>query len=205
MSAKAGIEAPVSRAGSEYERLERATEGIEAPFALVDLDAMWSNADEMLGRAAGKPIRVASKSIRCRALMERILARGPGYRGLLTYTLPESLWLAREGFEDLVVGYPTADRTAIGDLARLTDAQPGAAPVLMVDSVAHLDLIEDAAGDGSAADPRGDRARRRILAARGPAEDRAEAVADPHAAPGDRAGAGGGLTAPAAPGRPDGL
>ena len=118
MSARAGIEAPVSRAGSDYERLERATEGIEAPFALVDLDAMWSNADEMLARAAGKPIRVASKSIRCRSLMERILARGPGYRGLLTYTLPESLWLAGEGFEDLVVGYPTADRTAIGELAR---------------------------------------------------------------------------------------
>src|SRR5687768_5590926 len=91
VSAKAGIEAPVSRAGSDYERLERATEGIEAPFALVDLDAMWSNADEMLARAAGKPIRVASKSIRCRSLMERILARGPGYRGLLTYTLPETL------------------------------------------------------------------------------------------------------------------
>jgi D-serine deaminase-like pyridoxal phosphate-dependent protein len=150
VSAKAGIEAPVGRAEGDYERLERATEGIVAPFALVDLDAMWSNADEMLGRAAGKPIRVASKSIRCRPLIERILARGPGYRGLLTYTLPESLWLAGEGFEDLVVGYPTADRTAIGELARLTDAQPGSAPVLMVDSVAHLDLIEDAAGDGSA-------------------------------------------------------
>ena len=69
-------------------------------------------------RAAGKPIRVASKSVRCRPLLERILARGPGYRGLLTYTLPESLWLAVEGFEDLVVGYPTADRTAIAELAR---------------------------------------------------------------------------------------
>src|SRR5688572_4479319 len=131
----------------DYERLERATEGIEAPFALVDLDAMWSNADEMLSRAAGKPIRVASKSIRCRSLMERILTQGPGYQGLLTYTLPESLWLAREGFEDLVVGYPTADRTAIGMLARLSDAQTGAVPVVMVDSLAHLDLIEDAAGD----------------------------------------------------------
>ena len=52
---------------SEYERLERATEGIEAPFALVDLDAMWANSDDMLRRAAGKPIRVASKSVRCTA------------------------------------------------------------------------------------------------------------------------------------------
>jgi D-serine deaminase-like pyridoxal phosphate-dependent protein len=136
-------------AGGDYERLERATQGIEAPFALVDLDAMWSNADDMLRRAAGKPIRVASKSVRSRPVLERILARGPGYRGLLTYTLPESLWLAREGFEDLVIGYPTADRTAIAELAQLTEERPGSAPVLMVDSPAHLDLIEDAAGAGA--------------------------------------------------------
>src|SRR5512145_609421 len=128
-------------AGGDYERLERATQGIEAPFALVDLDAMWSNADDMLRRAAGKPIRVASKSVRSRPVLERILARGPGYRGLLTYTLPESLWLAREGFEDLVIGYPTADHTAIAELAQLTEERPGTAPVLMVDSPAHLDLI----------------------------------------------------------------
>ncbi len=153
MSAKAGIEVPVSRAEGDYERFERATEGIEAPFALVDLDAMWSNSDDMLRRAAGKPIRVASKSVRSRPLLERILARDPGYRGLLTFTLPETLWLAQEGFEDLVVGYPTVDRTAIGELARLTDAQPGSAPVLMVDSMDHLDLIEAAAGEGCEALP----------------------------------------------------
>ncbi len=133
----------------DYERLERATEGIAAPFALVDLDAMWANSDDMLRRAAGKPIRVASKSVRCRGVLERILARGPGYRGLLTYTLPESLWLAREGFDDLVIGYPTADRAAIADLARLTEERPGSAPVLMVDCPEHLDLIEDAAGPGA--------------------------------------------------------
>ena len=150
MSVKAGIEAPVSRAEGDYERFERATEGIEAPFALVDLDAMWSNSDDMLRRSAGKPIRVASKSVRSRPLLERILARDAGYRGLLTYTLPESLWLAREGFEDLVVGYPTVDRTAIDELARLTDTHPGSAPVLMVDSTEHLDLIEAAAGGGDA-------------------------------------------------------
>jgi D-serine deaminase-like pyridoxal phosphate-dependent protein len=149
MSAKAGIEAPIRRVESDYERLERATESIEAPFALVDLDAMWSNADDMLRRAAGKPIRVASKSIRCRALLERILTRDPRYRGLLTYTLPESLWLAREGLEDLVVGYPTADRSAIAELAHLADERPDGAPTLMVDSVEHLDLIQAAAGAGS--------------------------------------------------------
>jgi D-serine deaminase-like pyridoxal phosphate-dependent protein len=132
----------------DYERFERATQGTEPPFALLDLDAMWSNADDMLRRAAGKPIRVASKSVRSRPVLEQILARGPGYRGLLTYTLPETLWLAQHGLEDLVVAYPTADRTAIAELARVTDDHPGTAPVLMVDSVEHLDLIQDAAGGG---------------------------------------------------------
>lgn len=134
---------------SDYERLEKATEGIEAPFALVDLDAMWANSDDMLRRAQGKPIRVASKSVRSRPVLEQILARDPGYRGLLTYTLPESLWLAQHGLDDLVVAYPTADRTAIGALARHTDDHPQTAPVLMVDSTAHLDLIEHAAGPGA--------------------------------------------------------
>ena len=151
MAAKAPIDlAPSPGAVGDYERLERATEGIEAPFALVDLDAMWWNGDEMVRRAAGKPIRIASKSVRSRPLLETMLARSAGFHGLLTFTLPETLWLAREGFEDLVVGYPTVDRTAIAGLAKLTDEQPRTAPVLMVDSTDHLDLIQDAAADGSA-------------------------------------------------------
>ena len=60
---------------------------IDAPFALVDLDAMWSNAAEMLARAGGRPIRVASKSVRCRPLLSAILERDPGFRGLMTFTL----------------------------------------------------------------------------------------------------------------------
>jgi len=150
MSARTGIDVRPRASQGEYERLERATEGIEPPFALVDLDAMWWNAADMLGRAAGKPVRIASKSVRCRPLLARMLAHSPGFQGLLTFTLPETLWLAREGFENLVVGYPTGDRTAIGELAELTEARPAGAPVLMVDSPAHLDLIEEAAGPGTA-------------------------------------------------------
>src|SRR3954449_11881805 len=73
---------------------------------------MWANADDMARRAGGKPIRVASKSVRCRPLLERILARD-GFRGLMTFTLPESLWLESHGFEDMLLAYPTADRSAL--------------------------------------------------------------------------------------------
>jgi D-serine deaminase-like pyridoxal phosphate-dependent protein len=128
------------------ERYATAFAGIDAPFAFVDLDAMWSNSASMLARSAGKPIRVASKSLRCRALLRTILDRDAGYQGLLTFTLPETLWLAREGFRNLVVAYPTTDRRALRELAALTADDPDGAPLVMVDSVEHLDLIAAAVG-----------------------------------------------------------
>jgi D-serine deaminase-like pyridoxal phosphate-dependent protein len=126
-----------------WEDYERAFAGVDAPFALVDLDVMWANAAEMLGRAAGTPIRVASKSVRCRALLEAILARDDGFRGLMTFTLPESLWLHERGFDDLLLAYPTTDHAALAELGRLDAERP---PIVMIDSVEHLDLIDASAG-----------------------------------------------------------
>jgi D-serine deaminase-like pyridoxal phosphate-dependent protein len=135
--------APPARERS-YEELERIFAGVDAPFAFVDLDAMWSNARELLGRAAGTPIRVASKSVRCRSLLSAILAT-PGFNGLMTFTLPESLWLHGHGFDDLLLAYPCADQAALAELAQLDSERP---PIAMVDSVEHLDYIEAAAGAG---------------------------------------------------------
>jgi D-serine deaminase-like pyridoxal phosphate-dependent protein len=133
-----------------YDRYERIFAEVEAPFAFVDLEAMWANAEEMLGRAGDKPIRVASKSIRCRALLEAILGRDERFAGLMTYTLPETLWLAEQGFEDLLLAYPTADTAALGELALRSVANPGGAPVVMVDCIQHLDMIESVLGAGAA-------------------------------------------------------
>ena len=127
-----------------YEELEAIFAGVDAPFAFVDMDALWSNAREMLGRARGVPIRVASKSVRCRSLLEAIRGRRLlGFQGLMTFTLPESLWLHGHGFHDLLLAYPSADRAALAELARL-DAEH--APIVMVDSVDQLDFIEGAVG-----------------------------------------------------------
>jgi len=138
---------------SLHDRYEAIFEGIEAPFAFVDLGALGANADAMLARAAGKPIRVASKSVRCREVLERIDARDERFRGLLCFTLPEALMHAEAGRRDLVVAYPTVDRHAISRLAELAQAAPAAAPALMVDEAAQLDLIEGAVGAGPAPVP----------------------------------------------------
>jgi D-serine deaminase-like pyridoxal phosphate-dependent protein len=128
-----------------YERFETVFGGKQAPFAFVDLDAVWANAADMLRRSRGKPIRIASKSIRSRPVLERLLDLDPGFQGALTYTLPEALWLWERGLRDLVVAYPTTDRAALTRLARVTSEDPEQAPVVMVDCAEHLDLIEEAA------------------------------------------------------------
>ncbi|MEW2351624.1 amino acid deaminase/aldolase [Streptomyces sp. NPDC006684] len=125
-------------------RYDRATAHLEAPLALVDLDAFDANADDLVRRAQGKPIRLASKSVRCRALLERVLAR-PGFAGIMSFTLAESLWLAREGFEDVLLAYPSTDRPAYAELA--ADPKLAAAVTVMVDDPAQLRLI-DAAREG---------------------------------------------------------
>ena len=56
--------APIPTPTEAYERYEEVFKDVQAPFAFLDLDAVWSNAADMLRRAQGKPIRVASKSVR---------------------------------------------------------------------------------------------------------------------------------------------
>jgi D-serine deaminase-like pyridoxal phosphate-dependent protein len=134
-------------------RLDAATKHLDPPLAVVDLDAFDHNADDLVRRAAGRPIRVASKSIRCRFLLERVLRRD-GFAGVMAYSLPEARWLAREWRDtdladvDILVAYPTADHAALRMLA--DDPHARARISVMVDSVAHLDLIDAALGIGHA-------------------------------------------------------
>jgi D-serine deaminase-like pyridoxal phosphate-dependent protein len=132
----------VTRSGNhaDLRRFDAATAALDPPFAIVDLAAFRANAAEMTRRAGGKPIRLASKSVRCRHLIEEVL-RLDGFRGVLAYTLPEALWLAGRGSsDDIVVAYPTVDRAALARLAG--DAGLASAIVIMVDCHEHLDLIE---------------------------------------------------------------
>lgn len=113
---------------------------LPTPTMVVDLDAFDANAADLVRRAGGKPVRVASKSLRVPALMERALAH-EGWHGVLAYTLREALWLHEHGVsDDIVVAYPTVDRGALADLV----GSPSAAAhiTLMVDDRAHLDLVD---------------------------------------------------------------
>ncbi len=133
-------------------RLSTAVDTLEdpaTPLVVVDLDAFDANAQDLLRRAAGTPIRVASKSLRIPALLERALAR-PGFAGILGYSLREGLWLVDNGIsDDVVLAYPTVDISALRRL--LLDEAALSAITLMVDSETHLDLIDSVRGPGSVA------------------------------------------------------
>jgi D-serine deaminase-like pyridoxal phosphate-dependent protein len=127
-------------------RYDHASRDLDPPFAIVDLDAFDHNAADMVRRAAGRPIRVASKSVRCRYLLDRVLAM-PGYQGVLAYSLAEALWLCRSGTgTDFLVAYPTVDRAALRRLAG--DETARRSITIMVDSVEHLDLVDAVLGAG---------------------------------------------------------
>ncbi|MGH3661333.1 MAG: amino acid deaminase/aldolase [Micromonosporaceae bacterium] len=125
---------------STHKRYESATAHLDPPFAAVDLDAYRANASDLARRAGGKPIRLASKSVRCRDLILEAL-RQPGFAGVMAFTLPEAIWLARHGVTDILVGYPATHR---GALAELADPELAHLVTLMVDHSSQLDLIDSA-------------------------------------------------------------
>ena len=129
-----------------YARYDRATADLDPPFAVVDLAAFDSNARDLVRRSSGVPIRVVSKSLRCRHLIERALAQ-PGYRGVMCYSLAEAIWLHSIGLsDDLLVAYPTADRAALRALA--ADEAARQHITVTIDSAGHLDFIDATMGAG---------------------------------------------------------
>src|SRR5579859_4344971 len=97
-------------ADDRWRRYKRALGAEPLPAALVDLEAFEANARDLFGqaRAAGKTLRIASKSIRCPDLLRRLFALGGATaRGLMTYHARESAFLAELGFDDLLLAYPT--------------------------------------------------------------------------------------------------
>jgi D-serine deaminase-like pyridoxal phosphate-dependent protein len=136
----------LAKLGTGQDRYEQATAHLDPPFAVVDVAAFDSNARDLVRRAGGLPIRVVSKSLRCRHLVERALAQ-PGYRGIMCYSLAEALWLQSAGMsDDLLVAYPTADRGALRALAANAAARQHI--TVTIDSAAHLDFIDATLGEG---------------------------------------------------------
>ena len=138
-----------TRPTTDFRQLAAATQDLEPPYAVIDLAALRYNVADLVRRANGTPIRLASKSVRSRTVIRDVLAV-PGFAGVLAYTLPEALWLA-DDIDDLVVGYPSVDRTALRALAG--DDRLRSRVTVMIDSEDHLDLTAAALREVAGAGP----------------------------------------------------
>lgn len=113
---------------------------LPTPLLAVDLGAFDSNAADLVKRAGGKPIRVASKSLRVPALVRRALEHD-GFRGVLAFTLAEALFLEQHDVsDDILVGYPTVDAAALSAL--ISSPRAASRITIMIDDVAHLDAVD---------------------------------------------------------------
>jgi D-serine deaminase-like pyridoxal phosphate-dependent protein len=127
-------------------RFDAATAALDPAFAVVDLAAFDANASALEKAAAGTPIRVASKSVRCRDLIRRVLDR-PGWQGVMAYTVPEAIWLVRGGTsDDVLVAYPSTHRAGLRELA--TDPVLAAAITVMIDSTDQIDFLDSVLAPG---------------------------------------------------------
>jgi D-serine deaminase-like pyridoxal phosphate-dependent protein len=123
-----------------YARYRTALAGRSLPQAFVDLDRFETNARVLLDRAGDRPIRVASKSVRCVGLLRSLAAISPRFQGVMCFTVPEALHLADAGFDDLLVAYPTVDPAHLAAAAAAVDA--GTRLTLTVDSPEHVAHLE---------------------------------------------------------------
>jgi D-serine deaminase-like pyridoxal phosphate-dependent protein len=113
---------------------------VPKPFAFVDLDMLDANIKAIAKEAGAKKVRVASKSVRCPEVLRRILAADDVYQGIMCYTATEAAFLARQGFDDLLLGYPQWDAEALADCISLI--REGKTITFMVDSTLHVAHIE---------------------------------------------------------------
>ncbi len=137
---------------NQYERYRKIFKNIARPLAFVDL----KNFDRNIGYVAstqkdtGKTIRIHSKSIRCVDLMKRIQKKGGKiFRGVMTFTMEETAFLAERGFDDFIVAYPTVQPSDLELFVKLIRKKKKVS--LMIDSAEHLQILSKAGRKGKVA------------------------------------------------------
>ena len=122
-----------------HAQFKTALAGARLPAAFVDLDALDANLADLRRRAGHLPIRLVTKSVRSVAILRRALASGAPFRGLMCYSPAEAAWLASQGFDDLLVAYPSVEPDDLRAVA--AQVRAGRTIALMVDGAEQVRRI----------------------------------------------------------------
>ncbi len=120
--------------------------GRRLPLAFIDLDLLDANAAQLSQQAQPLPMRLATKSLRCVTVLRYLLKEFPSFSGLMAYSAAEAAFLAEQGFDDLLLGYPTMESSEI--LPCLDWIRRGRWIAFMVDDVRQVELLEALATRG---------------------------------------------------------
>ena len=119
------------------------------PCLLLDLDLFKKNIIDVANRLRShtnntKTIRIASKSVRSIEVLKLILSSDEMFKGILSYSLREALFLHSKGFTDIVVAYPEINKKDIEKFCTELQSQP-IDITLMVDSIDQVKIINEIA------------------------------------------------------------
>ncbi|MDH6247361.1 alanine racemase [Mycobacterium sp. OTB74] len=133
-----------------WAELDAAVGDQDSPVAALSLPALRHNIADVNRRAGTARLRIATKSLRVRSVIDALVG-SDHVTGVLAYDLAEAIWLAtdgpgRRGIDDVLLGYPSTNRAAISALCANTQALERV--TLLVDSTAHLDVVDSVLAPG---------------------------------------------------------
>ncbi len=114
--------------------------GQQFPLAYIDIELLEANIKNIIPKAQGKKIRIASKSVRIPAVIKRILESSDVFQGLMCYSPREAVFLSQQGFDDLLMGYPVWNRADIEPI--VDELKKGKTIVFMVDRKEHVERLD---------------------------------------------------------------
>lgn len=123
-----------------YDQFRDILTPLQKPCAFLHMESFEQNISTLLELAGDKNIRIASKSIRSVEAMRIILQTSKQFQGIMCYSAAEAIYLYDEGFDDLLIAYPTWDERSLKRICKLI--QVGATITLMLDSIEHVEHLE---------------------------------------------------------------
>ena len=139
-------QSPKDAVTRDYAYYHQIFAGRRLPLAFIDLGLLDANAAQLSQLAQPLPMRLATKSLRCVAVLRHLLKEFPGFSGLMAYSPAEAAFLAEQGFDDVLLGYPTMESSEI--LPCLDWIRRGRWIAFMVDDVRQIELLEALATRG---------------------------------------------------------
>lgn len=124
-------------------KYKRAFETLERPFAWLDLDALDANITTLSLQTKEKRVRIATKSVRSVEVLRYLEEHVPYMCGYMTYSAAETDYLAQQGLNHFLIGYPVYETESVRNLCKWI--KKGKDITFMIDALAQAGWLHQIA------------------------------------------------------------